>query len=710
MSKRWILSVIVASLAGCESGSTAGMDAARSDASADGAPSDGGLPVDAADAGPPAPVSVMMDFTRQSGFFTAPFPSEDRRMIGNAIDIHDFPNPGNRAIVSQIIAMIQADARGFATTAEVSFDLTGAIDATQLPSAHQSVMPGSLVFLMSVDSTAPDYLHAYPVTPAFTHASGTYNAANLLTLLPVQGVPLRPSTLYAAGVLRQLNDTAGRPLLVNASMTQLLAGTAPAGMSPAAAASYQTALTALRASTIDVTQLAGLAVFQTDAPTAEFAAVIQDELSRPPPTVDSPFVFSQLFDNYCVYQTTIEMPDYQSGMPPFLDPSMGGGWVFDAQGHPIVQRNEDANFFVTIPRSPMPAAGYPAVVFVNAGAGGEDRDEPIVDRGQQAVNGGPPIVPGSGPSLYFANAGFAGVAVDGPLGGLRNPTNANEDYTIVNINNMLALRDNCREQGIDPVLVAHILDNVSVTIDPAQCPGIGQSTVHFDTSTLAIMGHSLGAWFAPFSLAYEPRFRATVLAGYGASWIENVVYKLSPLAPLEPLEIVLGDGHVTEQDPILSLLQWAGEPADPAVYARYITTEPLMGSPRAVYIVQGIVDTYIMPPISNAGVLALGIDLAGPEIDGMSPRLSQFVPLGQWLDFVGASDIPLPASNNLTSRAGTMFTGVVAQAPQDSVEDGHEVIFQTDGPKHQYQCFLQSYAAGMPDVPSSGALTAPCDM
>ena len=145
------------------------------------------------------------------------------------------------------------------------------------------------------------------------------------------------------------------------------------------------------------------------------------------------------------------------------------------------------------------------------------------------------------------------------------------------------------------------------------------------------------------------------------------------------------------------------------MYARYITTEPLMGSPRAVYIVQGIVDTYIMPPISNAGVLALGIDLAGPEIDGSAPRLSQFLPLGQWLDLAGARAISLPASNNLTSRSGSMFTGVVVQAPQDMIEDGHEVIFQTDGPKHQYQCFLQSYAAGMPAVPSSGALTDPCN-
>jgi hypothetical protein len=36
--------------------------------------------------------------------------------------------------------------------------------------------------------------------------------------------------------------------------------------------------------------------------------------------------------------------------------------------------------------------------------------------------GGAAVTPGTGPALYFAREGFAGLEVDGPLGGLRNTT------------------------------------------------------------------------------------------------------------------------------------------------------------------------------------------------------------------------------------------------------------------------------------------------
>ena len=48
------------------------------------------------------------------------------------------------------------------------------------------------------------------------------------------------------------------------------------------------------------------------------------------------------------------------------------------------------------------------------------------------------------------------------------------------------------------------------------------------------------------------------------------------------------------------------------------------------------------------------------------------------------------------------------QHPGDGIEDGHEVMFQTEAPKHQYRCFLQGFAHGAPTVPPDGAADAPC--
>ena len=66
-----------------------------------------------------------------------------------------------------------------------------------------------------------------------------------------------------------------------------------------------------------------------------------------------------------------QVPEYQRGDPPYA--SDGGDWVFDAGGNPVLQRVEEANFVVTVPRSVMPAAGYPVVVLSRTGAGSERR-------------------------------------------------------------------------------------------------------------------------------------------------------------------------------------------------------------------------------------------------------------------------------------------------------------------------------------------------
>ena len=59
-------------------------------------------------------------------------------------------------------------------------------------------------------------------------------------------------------------------------------------------------------------------------------------------------------------------------------------------------------------------------------------------------------------------------------------------------------------------------------------------------------------------------------------------------------------------------------------------------------------------------------------------------------------------------RSSATTTAVVVQEKEDGVEDGHEVVFQTEAPKHQYRCFLESLKSGLPEVPTPGSETAPC--
>jgi hypothetical protein len=400
------------------------------------------------------------------------------------------------------------------------------------------------------------------------------------------------------------------------------------------------------------------------------------------------------------------MPDYQSGASPFDFSSMGGAWQMDASGKPMFQRNEDAGIVVTIPRAPMPSGGWPIVHFLRTGGGGS---RPLVDRGPQATTGGPPIAPGTGPAMFFAMAGLAGASVDGPHEGARNMTGGNEDFIVFNVFNPPALRDNLRESAVEYALFAHILAGLS--FDVSDCPGT-TSPAKFDTTRVALMGHSMGATIAPLTMAVEPMYRAAVLSGAGASWIENVIWKQQPLGVQAAFDLLLGYGStgrmVPEDDPVLTLFQWAEESADPLVYARSLIAEPASGQmARQVLMEQGIVDHYILPNIANALSLPLGLDLGGMPLDGSSSELQSLgtTPLTTVLPYSGRAQITLPASGN---RAGGV-TAVVVQHPGDGIEDGHEVVFQTDPPKREYRCFLQTWAAGgVPLVPAPGAVDGAC--
>ncbi len=82
------------------------------------------------------------------------------------------------------------------------------------------------------------------------------------------------------------------------------------------------------------------------------------------------------------------------------------------------------------------------------------------------------------------------------------------------------------------------------------------------------------------------------------------------------------------------------------------------------------------------------------------PEIASFTPIGQVLPLVGRTAIAYPASDNVTTTSNAMVTAVVAQGASDGIEDGHEFVFQTPGPKYQYRCFLASYAKGQsPQVP-----------
>ncbi len=639
----------------------------------------------------PALPSARHELSASGDFYRLPFPS-DARLAGGKIDVAGFPNPSGNTLVKTTLALV-AELHGFGVTSGIFFQLSAPIADPRLDFAA-SVAPGSPIALVAVDDGAPDFLRRYPIAARFLGDGGPFGAPNLLAVLPLQGVPLLPRARYAVVVSAKL-------LSPSPELADLLAGRRPAGMNDEAFASYGKALAALQKG--GVGDIGALTVFTTQDPVSDLATVTAAMLEKPP--APAPFKRNEQFDGFCVYESTIDMPDYQAGTPPFKDE--GGGWKLEG-GKPLLQRQEKANFVVTIPRAAMPPKGYPVVVFSRTGGGGE---RPLVDRGVQGMTGGPALLPGTGPAMYFARAGFAGSSIDGPHGGLRNVSHSDEQFLVFNFGNPPALRDNIRQSAAELALQAHVLD--AVAIDVSDCPGAvaPQNLARFDTATMAIMGHSMGSSIAPLSAAVEPRFRAVLLSGAGSSFIENLIYKQKPLAVLPLAKVLLGlsggDYQLSEYDPVLSMLQWIGEPADVPPYADRVLRHAKAAAP-AVLMMQGIVDHYQMPPIANATSLAFGLDLAGDALDEKNAALAALPHVGDLLPLVERKRIALPAGANVAAGGGKV-TAVLTQHPEDGVEDGHEVVFQTEGPKHEYVCLLKGLAAGAPRVPSPGKSTDPCD-
>ncbi len=640
---------------------------------------------------------VRMDFAA-ADFYGAPFPSDHRLQPDGTVDLTGYPNPYAIAIADKVVTLLDGQARGFGLSSGVFFALDGPIDHQTLPELHETVQSTSPVFLIGVDPAASDYGQRYPITVRFEADGGPFGSENMLSLVPLQGVPLLPNQRYAAVITQGVRDPTGQALAAPQALEQIAMSQQPSGLPSEAFSRYRTAFDSLAQFGLEPAEVAGLTVFTTAEPDADLFRLISAARNRPLSSPLEPFSQTDVFPDYCVYSTTLNMPVYQRGQAPYYE--QGGDIEFTENGA-VFDHDEKARIIVTIPRQTMPATGFPTAVMIRTGGGG---DRPLVDRGPRAEPGGTAIEPGTGPAIEFARAGFAGVSVDGPHGGLRNITNDDEQFLIFNISNPAALRDNLRQSAMEIALLPDLL--APLTIDVSDCTGVdtGGLGARFDVSQLALMGHSMGATIAPLTMAVEPRFKAVILSGAGGSWIENMVYKEKPL-PVAPLaEIMLGypslERDLHTHDSFLNLLQWAGESADPPIYGRRVTGSLATG-PRHILMLQGIVDHYILPPIANATSLSLGLDLAEPALDEGHPELTQHRPLTDLLLYsAGAtSSLPIALNRNIGPYPCTL---VVAQHPEDGIEDGHEVVFQTALPKRQYRCFLESFLAGKPEVVAAG--------
>jgi hypothetical protein len=134
----------------------------------------------------------------------------------------------------------------------------------------------------------------------------------------------------------------------------------------------------------------------------------------------------------------------------------------------------------------------------------------------------------------------------------------------------------------------------------------------FQAGKVGFWGHSQGATEVGIAVGYWPSvsvFNGVVVSGEGASLIDALITKKSPIDVADALPIAIEDTPpIASTHPVLTILQNDLDPDDPLNHARSFTATA--ANAKHLFQVYGLADTYA-PPITEATfALAAGLAVA----------------------------------------------------------------------------------------------------
>lgn len=621
-------------------------------------------------------------------FFDHPYPS-DLRIEDGSVQLAGFYNPRQIRILDEYLDASSGLLEGFSPVAAGFLRFDGPLDPASLPATPTaSVHPRASVQLIDVDPDSPEFGARKLVSLSFRAAGGVYVVPNTLRFMPTLGFPLRPSTRYALVATRALKSADGGDVLPSPELEQVV-GTAPAdGPRVALKEQFAPAIGTLAQVGILPSDIAHLAVFTTNDPTAEVRAVHEHLRTEvPPPTIQWRGKHYESAGNYVEYQSLYgPSPNYQVGVPPFSKYGDGGEFNF-VDGKPEVYDYADLRFSLSVPNNDcvMPEAGWPIVLYAH-GTGGSWRS--YISGGYASTMAGRCI------AMMGVDQIFHGTRAGAP------DETQGVQIAFFNFENLIAARTNGRQSALDEVQRARLFTESPAAI-PANASHTGQHIL-FDPTKVMFFGHSQGGLNGPLYLALDDSARGGVLSGSGAMIIVALLEKTEPSPSVANLvrNVFLGlkADEYEELDmfhPALTLAQSMIDTIDPINYARMIALEPRPGfMPKSVYMSEGIGpdgvgDSYAPPKGIEVHGIAMGLPLQLP----VQHEIGE-------LAFGGPEPIQIPAeglSGNLAcglgSKACGLASGVLAQWAPPPGEDGHFVVFDVPEARQQVSEFLVQLAS-----------------
>jgi len=634
-------------------------------------------------------VPGVTDPAGQAGdFFRLPFPN-DILSMGGKLDLTGFPTPGKELLgfdpVQLYIDALVKNDQHWGSYPTVIFRFSGGLDYGSFQGKNGS----NPVNWVDITNGAPEYGRSSGLGWYYSGGRTNYVCDNWFGVRRPKGRPLVPGHTYAVWLTTAGVDHNGKPIERSLQLSKLLSNNgAPSDAKLAQAyTAYQPFRDYLTDQSIDPATILNATVITAStvrdpmatiaktidympAPTAKRWVKCGAGAKSPCPKADGDRACGTGDPAYDEYEALVSLPIFQQGTEPYKD---SGGNVTDQ-----IARTEDVCMALTLPKGTMPVNGWPLVVYAH-GTGGSYRSHIRPEVAGALSN----VTTPSG-TVAFAVLGIDQVE-HGPR---RGSSTDSPDNLFFNFANPDAARGNPIQGAADQLSLAKFAASLDVT-----AADTGGAAIKVDPNAVVFFGHSQGSTEGSLALPYTDVYKAAVLSGDGASLMDALLNKTSPVNIKGALPFVLADydskGGLNggNMHPVLSLLQQWEDPADPLNFARAIGREPVTGmQPKHLFQTYGLGDTYAPPVTLQTFAIAAGLDVAQEDSSVTTP------------DDLGATPKPVPLSGNVMV-GGSPYTLAVREYAPPSGDDGHFVVFDVQNANDDATRFLGMAAEGnLPQV------------
>lgn len=639
------------------------------------------------------PTTVVFDPEGKS-FWSLPLPSAARIAEDGTVDYTSYPAPESAVTDAWLQTATKRSKGGYGVSNGVFFPLSGAVDESTLPqSAKDAMDKNASVYLVDIDEDSPERGRRFPLDVTFNAERKTSRPANTLSLIPTFGFVRRPSTLYAAVITDSVKDGAGQPLgRTKAFHEQWVDG-----------GQFKALRDFLEKEKLDVTKVVGATVFRTMDPSKDLNALISWIEAQPQPQLSSPFAPAQDYADFRVFTATWQVPKVQTG-----DIPGHGAIAWAADGSPVQSGTQECRLVLTIPKRPMPAGGFPLMIYFH-GSGGEAYEP--VDRGAEPQDGPPPrpdSAPGTGPSMYLAQRGIASLGFDYPLHGTRRTPPDTTGLSFYSLfgkltepYNIAQTLDNMQVAVMETVYLTRLVGTFAIPASSATGLDAGGATdgmIRINPTRLSAMGHSMGSTLGIVIAGVDPRINGYVFSGAGGMLVEvgnSATYPVKLSGVVEEFMGLPKTEHISRDHPLLHIFQGVWDAIDPIAKARKVALEPdPVRGPRPYLMFAGVTDGYFHPLAQQAAAISLGGPVAGETVEETLPNA---------MALAERPAAAFPVSKNLN--------GVTAAVVQQTTpfELGHYIVFDTERAQSQYLCFVEKVGtADGPTIIAPALVSAPC--